>query len=231
MDRTSPILDALTTRIKQRLLSATLLQPERSWYLHELAKHLHIAPSSVQHELRLFASAGLLTRRKHGNRVYYQADTNSPVFRALSELLLKTAGLVEVLKTALEPLAPKLDLAFVYGSVAAGEERPSSDVDLMLIGRTPLSEVAAALRAAESEIGRSINPTVYTSQEFLRKVKEGQHFLTSVLETELVFIQGTAADLEKLTRRSPGKTAQDKPRRAARPQRRRRAGPKRRKSS
>ena len=90
--------------------------------MHELAKHLHIAPSSVQHELRLFASAGLLTRREHGNRVYYQADTNSPVFRALAGLLLRTAGLAEVLKTALKPLVSKLDLAFIYGSVASGEE-------------------------------------------------------------------------------------------------------------
>ena len=203
MDRTSPILDALTTRIKQRLLSATLLQPERSWYMHELAKHLHIAPSSVQHELRLFASAGLLTRREHGNRVYYQADTNSPVFRALAGLLLRTSGLAQVLKTALRPLASKLDVAFIYGSVASGEEGPSSDVDLMIVCHAPLSEIAAALRAAEDEIGRSINPTVYTSQEFLKKVREGQHFLTSVLETELIFIHGTAADLDRLTGRSP----------------------------
>jgi predicted nucleotidyltransferase len=231
MNRTTPLLDALTTRVKQRVLSATLLQPERSWYLHELARHLHVPPSSVQHELRLFASAGLLTRKEHGNRVYYQADQSSPIFRALSEVLRKTAGLVDVVRDALKPLAVKLEAAFIYGSVAAGEEKASSDVDLMVIGRAPLSEIAGLLRAAEDEVGRNINPMVYTTQEFLKKIKEGHHFLTSVLEKELLFVHGTIDDLAKLTGRSDGEAAQNEPHRVARPSRRRRPGSKRRKDS
>jgi len=231
MDRTSPLLTALTTPLKQRVLSATLLQPERSWYLHELARHLGLAPSSVQHELRLFASVGLLSRRENGNRVYYQAEQGSPIFKALSEVLLKTTGLVDVVKNAIKPLAPRLDLAFIYGSVAAGEERAASDVDLMIIGHAPLSEIAPLLGGAEDEIGRSINPTVYTRQEFLNKVKEGHHFLTSVLEKELLFVYGTADDLAKLTGRSRGEAAQNKPRRAAHSPRRRRAGSKGRQGS
>lgn len=231
VDRTSPLLDALTTRVKQRVLSATLLHPGRSWYLHELARHLHIPPSSAQHELRLFASAGLLTRSRHGNRVYYQADRSSPVFTALSEVLLKTAGLVDVVRNALEPLASKLTVAFIYGSIAAGEERASSDVDLMIVGSSPLSEIAVVLRAAEEEVGRSINPSVYTTQEFRKKLRGEHHFLTSVLEKELLFVHGTAGDLAKLTGGSSAKAAQNQPRRTARPLRRRRAGSERRKDS
>ena len=229
MDRTKGLLDALTTRVKQRVLSATLLHPERSWYLHELAKHLHIPPSSVQHELRIFASAGLLTRKKHGNRVYYQADQSSPVFRPLAEVLRKTSGLADVVRDALKPLAAELQVAFIYGSVAAGEEKASSDVDLMIVGRAPLSEIAGVLRAAEDEVGRDINPTVYTTQEFLKKIKEGHHFLTSVLEKELLVVHGTAGDLAKLAGRSIGQAAQNQSDRVARSSRRRRAGSKRRK--
>lgn len=224
MDRTTSTLDALTTRVKQRVLSATLLHPERSWYLHELARHLRIPASSVQHELRLFASAGILTRKVDGNRVYYQADRGSPIFRALSEVLRKTSGLADVVRDALKPLGGKLDVAFIYGSVAAGEEKASSDVDLMIIGRAPLSEMAGLLRGAEDEAGRSINPTVYTTQEFLKKTKGGHHFLTSVLEKELLFVYGTADDLVKLTGRSDGKAAQDEPVRVARSSRRSRTG-------
>jgi predicted nucleotidyltransferase len=224
MDRTTSVLDALTTRVKQRVLSATLLHPERSWYLHELARHLSIPASSVQHVLRIFASAGVLTRRVDGNRVYYQADQRSPIFRALSEVLRKTSGLADVVRDALKPLAVKLDVAFIYGSVAAGEERASSDVDLMIIGRAPLSEIAGVLRGAEDEVGRNINPTVYTTQEFLKKTKTGHHFLTSVLEKELLFVYGTADNLAKLAGRSDGEAAQNEPIRAARSSRRRRAG-------
>jgi predicted nucleotidyltransferase/DNA-binding HxlR family transcriptional regulator len=231
MDRTQPILDALTTRAKQRVLSATLLHPERSWYLHELAKHLQISPSTLQHELRLFSAAGLLKRTQHGNRVYYQADRNSPVFRPLAEVLIKTSGLVDVVKHALKPLAVALDVAFIYGSVAAGEEGASSDVDLMIIGRASLSDVAAALPEAEKEIGREINPTVYTTKEFLKNVKEGHHFLTSVLQKELLFVNGTSDDLAKLTGRTVSEAPQDKREGASRSLRRRRTGSKGRKSS
>jgi predicted nucleotidyltransferase len=224
MDRTTPLLDALTTRLKQRVLSATLLHPERSSYLHELAKHLHVPASSVQHELRLFASVGILTRKVDGNRVYYQADQSSPIFRALSEVLRKTSGLADVVRDALKPLAVKLEVAFIYGSVVAGEERATSDVDLMIVGRAPLSEIAGVLRAAEEEVGRSINPTVYTSREFLKKIRAGHHFLTSVLERELLFVHGTADDLAELTGRSNGEAALSEPGRVARSSRRRRAG-------
>jgi predicted nucleotidyltransferase len=197
---------------------------KRSWYLHELAKHLRVPPSSVQHELRLFASVGILTRKVDGNRVYYQADQSSSVFRALAEVLRKTSGLADVVRDALKPLAVKLEVAFIYGSVVAGEERASSDVDLMIIGRAPLSEIAGVLRAAEDEVGRNINPTVYTAQEFLKKTKAGHHFLTSVLEKELLFVYGTADDLAELTGRANGEAAQNEPGRVARSSRRRRAG-------
>ena len=173
MDRTSPVLDALTTRVKQRVLAATLLRPERSWYLHELARELGMPASSVQHELRLFAGAGLLTRRRDGNRVYYQADRNSPVFRPLAKVWLRTAGLADVVRNALQPLAARLEVAFLHGSVARGAEAASSDVDLMLVGRAALSEVAGAVQAAEKEIGRSINLTVYTSEELRTKLGQG----------------------------------------------------------
>lgn len=231
MDRTHRILDALTTPAKQRVLSATLLQPHRAWYLHELSKHLGIAPSTVQHELRLFTSAGLLTRREHGNRVYYQADRNSPVLRPLAEILMKTAGLVDVVQRALQPILSQVDLAFIYGSVASGEELSTSDIDLMIVGAVPLSRIAPLLTAPEEELGRSINPTVYTSQEFLKRVKEKNHFLTSVLKKELLFIHGTADDLAKLGHRSGGKAAQNQPKRAGGAVRRGRARPGRRKNS
>ena len=225
MDRTSPILDAITTKVKQRVLAATLLHPERSWYLRELARSLSLAASTVQHELRLFASAGLLTRREDGNRVYYQADTRSPVFRALAELLVRTSGIADVARSVLDPFAAGLDVAFIYGSVAAGEEQASSDVDLMVIGKVPLSDIAAALREAEEQIGRSINPTVYTSEEFIMKIRDGHHFLTSVIKTELLFVYGKADDLAELISRALGKATPDKHRGVARPSRHRRTGP------
>src|ERR1700738_2853965 len=119
-----------------RTLSNRFLQrrhPDRPWYLHELARHLKIPVSTVQHELGVFVAARLLTRRKDGNRVYFQADRSCPIFRPLAAILWKTAGLADVVRAALSPLAASINVAFIYGSVASKKEGASSDVDLMII--------------------------------------------------------------------------------------------------
>lgn len=198
MERRTPAVDVLLGKTKQRLLSAVLLQSNRAWYLSELARHLNVPPSSVQRELTQFVDAGIFAKRQDGNRVYFQADPTCPIFPELSSILTKTVGLADVIRQALVPLATKLDLAFIYGSIATSKERSSSDVDLMLIGAATLADLAIPLRSLESSLARSVNPTVYSSEEFRRRVAAKNHFLLSVLETELLFILGADNDLARL---------------------------------
>jgi predicted nucleotidyltransferase len=202
MERKTPVLDALLPRTRQHLLSAILLQPEHSWYLSELARRLHVPPSSLQRELSQLVQAGILTSRQDGNRVYFQADRSCPVFPELSQMLTKTVGLVDVVRSALTALKSRIDLAFIYGSIASGEERSSSDVDLMVVGRANLSDLAVILRSLEEQLGRSVNPSVYTNQEFLKRLGEQNHFLHSVLRTELLFVLGEADDLARFVERA-----------------------------
>src|SRR5215813_13177005 len=127
-------LDALFPRIRQAILVATVLHPDRWWYLSDLAKHLGVRPSSLQRELATLVEAGILQRREDGNRVYFQANPDCPFLSELQGLLVKTAGIVDVLRETLAPFAKRIDWAFIYGSVARAEELASSDVDLMIIG-------------------------------------------------------------------------------------------------
>jgi len=205
MVRTSPVLDALLPKTKQHLLSAILLQPERSWYLSELARRLRVPPSSLQRELAQFVEAGIATKRHDGNRVYFQADRACPIFEELSQMVAKTAGLADIVRSALTPLKAKIDIALIYGSIAASEERSSSDVDLMVIGRANLAELAVVLRPLEEELGRSVNVSVYTTGEFVKKLNAKNHFLNSVLRTRLIFIFGKSDDLGRVIERAAGK--------------------------
>jgi uncharacterized protein len=221
MLRTTPLLDSLVSKTKQQILAATLLQPERAWYLVELARHLHLRPSSLQRELRQFAETGILRRQQNGNRVYFQADTTCPIFSELAQILFKTLGVVEALRKALEPLRDRIDLAFIYGSIAASTERSTSDIDLMIIGSAPLSQVAPLLRDLERQVGRPISPTVYGRGEFVKRIQAGNHFLTNVLRTEPLFITGGPNDLAKLTAGTKDKNPSHQSARARRPPRRR----------
>lgn len=216
MLRTSHLMDALISRTRQQVLSATLLQPERRWYLLELARHLGSRPSSLQRELKLLTEAGILKRSRNGNRVYFQADVACPIFVELGQIFAKTVGIVDVLKEVLEPLRDRITVAFVYGSVAVASERSSSDIDLMVIGDVPLSGIAPTLRKAEETLARAVNPTVYTPDEFRTRIAHKNHFLTSVLRGESLFVIGEQDDLAKLTSGATHKTASDQPRRTRR---------------
>lgn len=175
-------LDALLPKTRQGILAAALVQSEKTWYASELAQRLGVPSSSLQRELHDLTEAGILKTHKQGRMVYYQANRDSPVFPDLRGLLLKTAGLVDVLSHALKPVAPKVVTAFVYGSIAAGSESSDSDIDLMVVGDIAPQDIALPLRRARESLGREVNPTVYSLAEFERKRAADDPFLKQVLD-------------------------------------------------
>src|SRR5277367_6417384 len=150
-------LDVLMPKKRQRLLGALFGQPGRSWYAAELARHVGVLRSGVQKDLKALTAAGLLKSHRKGHMVFFQANENAPVFPELHGLVLKTVGLVEVLRETLTPLAAKIQLAFVYGSIAAAREEPDSDVDLMVIGSVERMHLSRPLQEAGLKLGREVN--------------------------------------------------------------------------
>ena len=191
-------LDALLPKTRQGILAATLVQPEKAWYVSELARRMGVPASSLQRELHDLSEVGILKTHRQGRMVYYQANTDSPVFPDLRGLLLKTAGLVDVLAEAVKPLAARLRTAFVYGSIAAGNEQSDSDIDLMIVGQVSPTELALPLRRARELLGREINPTVYTPAEFDKKRAANDPFLKQVLDKPRLFVLGNKDELGKV---------------------------------
>jgi len=202
-------LDALFPKTRQAILATIYMDPAREWYLSALARRLEVQPSSLQRELASLVNAGILRRRADGNRNYYSAEIESPIFDDLYGLLLRTAGLRDVLTEGLEPFRERIDIAFVYGSVARKEEHSASDVDLMVIGRVGLAELAPALKGAEEILHRAVNPSVYTTIEVAAKLRAGHHFLTSVMKGEKLFVLGNAHDLAATIKREARSEAHD----------------------
>lgn len=196
MRKNAPALDSLFPTVRQGVLAATLGRPEKWWYLSELAQFLHTRPSSLQRELRSLEHSGILQLRKDGRRAYFKAETRSPIFRELRSIFEKTVGLIPSLRVALELFADKIACAFVYGSIARREEHATSDVDLMVIGKVGLGDLAPSLRRIEKRLGREVNMTNYSVDEFRKKVAEGDHFLTTVLNGSLQFVKGEQRDLD-----------------------------------
>jgi predicted nucleotidyltransferase len=199
--RTNGILDALFPTIRAGVLSATLLQPEHWWFMTELARHLNTTPSSLQRELESLVSVGLLLRRQDGRRTYLKANADSPLFRDLRGLLDKTSGIVPTLKSALTRFDERIELAFLYGSIARGEEHSASDVDLAIVGTLKQIDLLPALRKLEARFGREVNATLFSPEEFRRKLAAEDHFLHSVLKGKTIPLKGTLNELEETASR------------------------------
>ena len=199
--------------------------PDERFYLRQLVRQTGAAQGAAQRELQLLTQTGLVTRTVEGHQVYFQANRQSSVFNELQELLLKTIGAADVIRQALGSIASSIEIAFLYGSAAKGLIRASSDIDLLVVGRTSFSEVARALAPAQRRLGRDVNPDVYGPEEFRKKLHAGHHFLTSVLREPKIFIIGSDHELGRLADKRLLDAASDQRSRNRGPSRGRRARP------
>lgn len=183
---------------RRDILALLLLHPGESFHVREIARMTGKPANTLYRELSTLAKAGLLLRRTQGNQVHYEANTANPIYEELRGILKKTTGVADVLRFALEPLADRIGLAFVYGSIASGKEGARSDVDVMLVGDgLKFEEAVHALAPAEEILRREINPHVYGIREFRTKAKRNEPFLARVLAGPKIMLSGDLDDAGK----------------------------------
>ena len=152
----------------------------------------------MQRELRALTGSGLIESRREGARTYFRPDQRASIFPELRGLFEKTAGIASTLRRLLERFGAKVKVAFIFGSIALKTERGSSDIDLLVVGETGLSDLAPILGEAEKRLKREVNAVTYSPKEFRAKVRSGDHFIKSVLNRPIEFVIGGQSDLEKL---------------------------------
>lgn len=190
--------DVLFGQTRGGILALLYGQPDESFYVRQIARTLGTSVGAVQRELQNLEHVGLVDHARVGRQVFYRGSQDNPVFHDLRALLAKTKGVFHLLRSALEPLAKRIRIAFVYGSIAREEEKAGSDVDLMIIGQVSLDDVLGALASIEASVGRAMNPTVYSISEFRSKLAGGNHFLRSVIGGKKVFLFGDEDELRKM---------------------------------
>jgi predicted nucleotidyltransferase len=188
--------DALFSGTRQRVLGILFGQPTRSFYANELISLAARGSGAVQRELATLSNSGLVTVKAVGNQKHYQANPNSPIFTELCSIVQKTIGLADPLREALEPLASQIIAAFVYGSVAKKTDTAGSDIDLMLLSdEISYGELFSTLENAGNQLGRPVNPTILTLDEFQQRLTNHDSFLTRVMEQPKIWIIGGSNDL------------------------------------
>jgi uncharacterized protein len=214
------LLSALVGQTRARVLSLFFGPARETLYLRQIVRHLGTGSGVVQRELHRLSEAGILQREVLGRHVCYRANRNCPVFGELQGLVVKTAGIADVLRAALSGLSGRVQAAFLFGSLAKGFANAGSDVDVMVVGDVSFAEVVAALTPAQERLGRETNPVVYSAEEFRRKLAQGHHFLTTVMQEPKVFLLGSDHELGRLGKKRLAHAAPDQPAGDPRPARR-----------
>ena len=186
------LAEALFPSVMLRVLGLLFGQPDRSYQGAELIRLANSGDGAVHRVLTRLAESGLVSVTRVGNQKYYRANPESPIFAELRGLIVKTVGLTAPLQAALAPFADRIKAAFVYGSLAKGTDTAKSDVDLMIIGdRLNYPELYTALQSAETVLGRSVNPTIYSRKELEKRKRAGNAFLERVLAQPQLWVIGS----------------------------------------
>lgn len=186
------------SRLRARVIGWLFTHPDERYFVRELTKLLDEDSTNLSRELAKLQELGFLTSRLEGRQKYYQANARSPVFEELRGLAVKTTGLVDHLRKALQPLTKQIRAAFVHGSFARGEATSASDIDLILIGHLSSRDAAGCLARTGAKLGREVNYVVYDPKEFKKKAKEKQHFMSEVLKAPKIFLMGGEDALKEI---------------------------------
>lgn len=195
----TPSLSAtLFGKSRKALLALFYGHADEAFYLREAARMTGAGLGAVQRELQQLWEAGILRRTVRGSQVYFQADPECPIFPELKNIILKTVGVDEPLTAALIPLGKLVALAFVFGSVARGQESRRSDVDLLVVGDATFTQVTEALHPVQEQLGRDVNPSVFLVDEFRRRLRKRDPFLAEVLAEPKIYLIGDELVLSRL---------------------------------
>lgn len=185
------LADVLFTPVQQRVLGLLFGQPARRFQSAELIRLAHSGTGATHRLLQRLAETGLVRASTEGHQKYYQANADAPVFEELFGLIRKTVGLAGPLREALAPLGNRIEAAFVYGSVASGQDRADSDVDLMVIAKDlDYPTLFEALQDAERQLGRPVHPNLMTPEEWRRRRAEPDSFVARLHDQPRLFVLG-----------------------------------------
>ena len=189
--------EILSSKIRAEVFRLLFGVTDQALHMREIERRSGYAIGTIQSELKKLLRLDLVKKRRDGNRLYYRANKDHPLYPDIHHLVLKTTGLVEVLQMALKPVSG-ISIAFVFGSIASHEEKAESDIDLMVIGSIGLRKLTALLADASTQIDREINPYVLNASEFIKRKEKRDHFITRVLEAPRIFIIGSENELNAM---------------------------------
>jgi predicted nucleotidyltransferase len=188
----------LGSKLRAKLLGWLFSHPDERYFVRQLMALLKEDSTNVSRELARLEKTGILVSTTEGRQKYYQANRQSPLFNELHGLMLKTVGVADIIKKALEPRMADIKLAFIFGSVARRAENRFSDIDLLVVGDITFGDVVDLISTAEEALSRELTPVVYTLAEFNKRLSENHYFIRDIVSGDKIFVVGDENELKAL---------------------------------
>ena len=197
---TSQVDRLFGSKTRVALLSKLMMTPDRSFFIRELSRELKIPYGMLYKEEKNLLSLGILTEEKRGKVTLVSVNKKLPYFTEIRRLITKTAGLGDLMKSALSRLEG-IRYALIYGSFASGDESESSDIDLLVVADVNEERVLNAISETEKEVGREINYILWSEKEFAKRVKSRHRLLTDIATKPLIMLIGEEDEFRRTAKR------------------------------
>jgi len=186
----------LSSRTRAEIFKLLYGSSEEELHVREIERRTGLNDRTIRQELSKLLKLDLVIDRKDSNRIYYRANKSSPLYPDIRNLVFKSAGMIDVFRNVLKD--KRIQIAFIFGSISEGKETSDSDVDLFIIGQLGMRAVSTLLSGISERVGREINPHVINSDEFRNRINKNDHFISSVMKTNKIFVIGTEHDLKTM---------------------------------
>jgi predicted nucleotidyltransferase len=188
-------MELLCSKTRSELLALLFDGSGEEYYLREIERLSSVKVNSIQKEIKHLLEIDLIKARKDGNRIYYSANRENPIYPDLVSIVEKTVGIVAILKERLKN--SDIKHAFIFGSIAKGKEKSGSDIDLVVIGDLGMRSLTKLLSGIQEKLGREINPHIFSEEEFQKRIKTKDHFVSSILKSEIKMVTGNIDEYKK----------------------------------
>lgn len=181
---------ALLGRTREAVIGLLFTDPTVGLHVREIGRRTGFSAPTVARELRMLEAVGVVTSEAIGRQVSYRANPACAIYPELQSIAVKTWGIRGRVATVISGLHG-IDVAFIFGSFAAGQAHPTSDVDVIVVGSVDYAVLSEAMSRVSTDVGRSVNAKLYRPAEWARKLSENNHFLAAVASGPKLFLTGS----------------------------------------
>lgn len=190
------ILQITKSKTRAAILELFFNDPEKEYYLRQIEKLIKYSVGNIRREMISLEASGLFTCRMLGKVKLYKLNPAYPLYTEIKDIVRKTISIEGRLRDIINK-HKKIEFAFIYGSFAEAKEKSLSDIDIIIIGDINPKRIKSDLFEYQSAVGREVNSIVYTKNEFLKKIKDKNHFVSSIVKKSKIFLKGSEDEFRR----------------------------------